>query len=94
MNVVLLPDPLAVLGDESRAQPKQPRPVAHAARPPEPVKALAMPWEDDGSATHAGDSAPPSFRPDGTTGATELGTAGNATATSLVLNSVKSQPLS
>lgn len=41
-----------------------------AARPPEPVKALEMPPEDRG-----GDSAPPSFRPDGTTGTT----AGNET---------------
>jgi hypothetical protein len=44
--------------------------LPRAARPPEPVKALEMPPEDRG-----GDSAPPSFRPDGTTGTT----AGNET---------------
>jgi len=44
--------------------------LPRAARPPEPVKALEMPPEDRG-----GDSAPPSFRPDGTAGTT----AGNET---------------
>ena len=44
-------------------------------RPPEPVKALEMPRDDDG-ATRTGDSAPPSFRPD-VTG--EVGTANETT---------------